>query len=239
MIRKRCWHQNDKATLGVALFFGWTIWLFCLVFLVFGSSAMAETWRTRVVHVLDGDTVVLQGGERLRLRGIDAPEVRHGRRPGQFYGQEARAVLRNLLGRADVILDRKELGTDRYGRLVGVAQLPDGRNLNILMVAQGAAFAYAHTSDKDPALAEDILYVQRQAMRQGLGFWPHILSLPAAGDNYVGTRSSKRFHRLTCATGRKVKKRNQVRFSSLKAAFEAGFAPARGCTPWPKVRSGK
>lgn len=239
MIPDRTRGRGDKATLGVALFFGRILWLFCLILLFFVQSATAQTWHTRVVEVLDGDTVVLEGGERLRLRGVDAPEVRHGRRPGQFYGQEARKELQTLLGRGDVLLDRIELGTDRYGRLVGVAHLPDGRCLNVLLVVAGAAFAYPHASDKNAVLAEEILRAQRTAIAQSRGFWPKILSLPAARDSYVGTRSSKRFHRLSCATGRKVKKYNQIMFPSLRAAFEAGFSPARECTPWPRARSGK
>ena len=70
-------------------------------------------------------------------------------------------------------------------------------------------------------------------MDQGRGFWPAILGSGPAKAGYAGTRSSKRFHVLSCPQGRKVKAGNQVRFSSLRDAFAAGYAPARECTPWP------
>ena len=227
-----------KATPGVAFFFGpMRMFLVGLVVLLLAANASAETWRVRVDAVLDGDTVVLRGGERLRLRGIDAPEIRHGDKPGQYYGQEAKKTLARLVADRDVFLDRSELQTDRYGRMVGAVHLGDGRNVNLLMIEAGAAFAYSHQTDKDADFAARLVQAQRLAMSQSKGFWPRILALPKAGNVYVGNKSSKRFHDETCATGRRVKPRNRIVFSSLREAFAAGFSPARACTPWPSARS--
>lgn len=224
-----------KAT-SVALFFGalHRICLACLVCLFLTLPALAQTWRVSVAEVLDGDTLVLATGDRLRLRGIDAPEVRHRDKPGQYFGPESRKILTSLVKGRDIFLDRDELGTDLYGRLVGMARLADGRLINLVMIEQGAAFVYPHTSDKDKDLAQRLLAAQVTAMRHGQGFWPKILSMTAAHKSYVGTVSSKRFHALGCSKGRQVKKANQIRFASLSEAFAAGYAPARECTPWPK-----
>jgi micrococcal nuclease len=131
------------------------------------------------------------------------------------------------------MLDRDELDTDRYGRLVGVARRIDGRVVNLLMIEHGAAFVYPHPSDKDQGLARRLLVAQISAMSRGAGFWPHVLGLPGAGDGFVGTRNSRRFHVLSCRQGRKISPANRVFFSSLREAFAAGYAPARECTPWP------
>ena len=48
------------------------------------------------VRVVDGDTIVLDGGERVRLIGVDTPETVDPRRPVQRFGKEAR---RSLAGR--------------------------------------------------------------------------------------------------------------------------------------------
>lgn len=206
-------------------------WLLC--FLLVGP-VWADEWRVGVKVVFDGDTVLLTTGERLRIRGIDAPEVRHGQQPGQFYGSESKALLQQLVRGQQLVLKRKELTQDRYGRIIGTPFLSDGRNLSLLLVEQGAAFVYPHGGAEDRAIAQALLTAQRTAIKQGQGFWPTILALPVAEHTYLGTISSQRFHRTTCSLGRKVKKRNQVRFDSLATAFEAGYAPARCCTPWPR-----
>ncbi len=229
----------QKATSRVAFFFTPRPWLACLTLLLLAQGVWAETWRARVSKVLDGDTVVLEGGERLRLRGVDAPEVRHGDAPGQYFGRESAAILRELAQGRDLFLDRSELDTDRYGRMVGTARLADGRVLNVVMIEAGAAFAYPHASDKDEDLAERILQAQRLALSRGAGFWPVILALPKANAVCFGTQSSKRFHVETCSIGRRIKRKNLVVFSSLREAFDAGFAPARDCTPWPSDRAVK
>jgi micrococcal nuclease len=223
-----------KAT-SVAFFFGLLVRLGLagLILVVLAHGAWAGTWRVRAAEVLDGDTLALASGERLRLRGIDAPEIRHKGRPGQYHGEESRRILWALVKGRDLFLDRSELDTDRYGRLVGQARLGDGRVVSLLLVETGAAFVYPHASDTDRDMARRLLAAQVSAMNRGLGFWPKLLASPGAEKPYVGTRASRRFHTMSCATGRKVKPANQIRFSSLREAFAAGYAPARECTPWP------
>lgn len=230
--------RHSKATSRVAFFFGAlrTFSAAVLVLCILGQAAFAGDRRLRVEKVLDGDTVVLEGGERLRLRGIDAPEVGHKGAPGQYYGLEATEALATLVAGKTIALDRDELDRDRYGRLVGLARLDDGRLVNLAMIEQGAAFVYPHHSDGDAELGHRLLQAQVAAMTRGKGFWPALLRSAAAERGYLGNRNSRRFHALSCAQGRTVGTANQVRFSSLSEAFAAGFAPARECTPWPVER---
>lgn len=207
-------------------------WLLCFWLVV---PAWADQWRVGVKTVFDGDTVLLTNGTILRLRGIDAPEVRHGKKRGQYYGREAKVLLQTLVQGQKLVLDSKELSWDRYKRRIGTPRLEDGRIVALVLIQEGAAFVFPHASDQDKVFAQDLLAAQVSAMNRGQGFWPKILSLPIAQHAYLGTISSKRFHTTTCATGRKVKKRNQVRFFNLQEAFAKGYAPARCCTPWPKV----
>ena len=229
-----------KATPPVAFFFGGSARaIFALLMvLCLASGVLAGEWRVTVSAVLDGDTLVLEGGERLRLRGIDAPEVSHKGRAGQYHGRKSTERLAALVSGRTLVLDRDELDTDRYGRLVGVARLTDGRVVNLLMIEHGAAFVYPHPSDKDQGLARRLLDAQISAMSRGAGFWPHVLGSSGAGAGFVGTRNSRRFHVLSCRQGRMISPANRVFFSSLREAFAAGYAPARECTPWP-LESGR
>lgn len=229
---------HPKATPAVAFFFGLlrVALAAAVVSCLLTQVAGAESWRVRAMEAFDGDTLLLQTGERLRLRGIDAPEMRHKDRPGQFHSRESREMLWSLVRGRDLFLDRAELDTDRYGRLVGQARLGDGHDVSLLLVEAGAAFVYPHATDRDRSLAGRLLAAQVSAMNRGRGFWPALLASPAATRPYLGTVASRRFHSESCATGRRVKAANQVRFSSLREAFAAGYAPARECTPWPFER---
>lgn len=65
-----------------------------------------------VTRVIDGDTVVLANGERVRLLGIDTPER------GECYFEESRDYLAWWLDRAVVTLESDGRDTDEYGRLL-------------------------------------------------------------------------------------------------------------------------
>ena len=226
---------HPKATPGVAFFFGLPVQVIlgAVLLLFLTQGALAETWRVGVGKVLDGDTLILDGGQRLRLRGIDAPEVSRHNTSGQYYSRESRDRLAALVSGRILVLDTEELGTDRYGRLVGVARLADGGMVNLLMIEGGAAFVYPHASDKDRDLTRRLRAAQTTAMDHGQGFWPTLLRSRGAKAGYMGTKSTKRFHALSCVQGRKVGAANRVYFSSLQEAFAAGYAPARECSPWP------
>ncbi len=55
------------------------------------ATAWAEEpgeWRT-VTRVIDGDTIIVDGGERVRLIGVDTPETVHPQKPVERFGREA------------------------------------------------------------------------------------------------------------------------------------------------------
>lgn len=103
--------------------------------------------------VIDGDTLVI-AGERIRLVGIDAPELaQQCRRAGVAYGcgREARAALSGLAGSAPVTCSG--WARDRYGRWLATCR-SEGGNLNADMVADGWAVAFgAHEAEQAAARA--------------------------------------------------------------------------------------
>jgi micrococcal nuclease len=187
--------------------------------------------ETRVDFVPDGDTLVLADGRIVRLQGIDAPETAHDQQPGQYFGQRSRRALQ-AYARQQIAIEPADQRLDRYGRTLALVYLPDGELVNELMVLQGRAFYYPHFG-QDRELQDRLLRAQRKAMQAGRGFWPRILDLPQAAEPYLGNTNSHRFHRLDCPFGQQTAKHNRQRFSSLYAAFYAGFAPCRRCSPWP------
>lgn len=107
-------------------------WLFIalVIFVIFKFMPVRKQAIDSEIYIIDGDTVRLADGQRLRLKGIDAPEMSQ---PG---GEEARAHLFTLLEGGDIRVALT--GNDKYGRLVGT--LYQGKmNVNKAMVSTGYA----------------------------------------------------------------------------------------------------
>jgi len=123
----------------------------------------------RVATVTDGDTLVLEDGRRVRLLGIDSPEIPHHGQPGEKLGGAARRYLTELTKGKKVRLQFDTRRRDHYHRLLAHLFLPDGRNLNALMLERGLA----HTLFKWPDLKHIAEYYDRekQARLQGRGIW--------------------------------------------------------------------
>lgn len=180
-----------------------------------------------VVEVLDGDTVVLDSGEKVRYLGVDTPEIAHDGNVADCFGEEAREANRRLVFRKKVALKYGDEGKDHYGRLLALVLLADGKCVNEELIGQGCGFVF-RTSEGLPRLAE-FMERQRQAIRSGLGMWSACREKPES--RYVGNRSSYAFHRPSCAMGKRMGKQNQIWFSARLKAFDEGYHPCRRCKP--------
>jgi len=96
--------------------------------------------------VVEGDVIEIHG-QRIRLFGIDAPEVgQHCEAAdGRAYrcGQQAALALADHIRQQTVICEPRD--TDRYGQIVAVCRV-GGEDLNAWLVSQGWALAYRHYS---------------------------------------------------------------------------------------------
>lgn len=72
----------------------------------------------RVIRVIDGDTIEIADGRKVRYIGIDTPETVDPRKPVGCFGREASSKNRELVENADVELENDVSETDRYGRLL-------------------------------------------------------------------------------------------------------------------------
>lgn len=123
------------------------------------------------VRVADGDSFEL-GGERVRLEGIDAPELHQscGRPEAQWAcGERARAAMQKVVADAGKNgVTCRPVDGDRYGRAVSVCEAA-GRDLGALMVSEGWAVATAFAYRDEEAAA-------RVAKR---GIWSGPFEMPA------------------------------------------------------------
>jgi micrococcal nuclease len=123
--------------------------------------------------VVDGDTVdvAIDGRtERVRLIGIDTPEVERDGRPGECFGAAASAFTAALLPPGtQVRIERDVVPRDHYGRLLGYVHRHDGLFVNEEIVRQG--FATPMTFEPNSVHARRFVAAAAAAEREELGLW--------------------------------------------------------------------
>lgn len=106
-------------------------------------ACQTESGLALVTRVIDGDTIEIQGGERVRYIGIDTPETYPDPEP---YGLEAQAMNQSLVGGRRVRLERDVSERDRYGRLLRYVFVDD-LFVNAELVRLGLAWAIDYPPD--------------------------------------------------------------------------------------------
>ncbi|HET7772178.1 MAG TPA: thermonuclease family protein [Chloroflexota bacterium] len=163
-----------------------------LAALAFPSAGSAQSGPVpaTVVRVIDGDTVDVQlpdgRRERVRVIGLDTPEVVDPRRPVECMGREASARAKELLpaGRAVALEDDPTQDTrDRYGRALRHVQVEaePGVWLNFAQTMIGEGFAHHYVYRVPSMYGEQYGAAQAAAQVTGAGLWsPAVCARPAA-----------------------------------------------------------
>jgi micrococcal nuclease len=134
------------------------------------SSGTAQATVFRVDHVADGDTITLRNGQRVRLVQIDTPEVFFG---AECYGPQASATAKRLLPPGTLVRLFPEPAGDRvddFGRLLRYVIRADGLNVNLRLVALGAAAPYFYEGQRGRYAAR-LEALALNARRQKRGLW--------------------------------------------------------------------
>ncbi|MFZ2386055.1 MAG: thermonuclease family protein [Candidatus Omnitrophota bacterium] len=173
-------------------------WLFVMVFFlgvsyaaapcpgkggIFSSPAKKYDYDSILVkRAVDGDTVLLENGDRVRLIGIDTPEChesqklyRDSRRTKQDVstikemGKKAAAFTKKLVEGKKVRLEFDVERKDKYGRLLAYLYLPDGTFVNAEIVANG--FASLMTIPPNVKYSEQLRACYKDARENRRGLW--------------------------------------------------------------------
>ena len=139
--------------------------LVCIFFI--STLLNAQDW-VKVKRVIDGDTLLLTNGEKVRLIGVDTPETKHPQKPVQRFGREAYLFTRELVEGKEVRLDFDWQRRDKYGRLLAYVYLTDGTFLNAEIIIQGYGFAYTRFPFK---YLEEFRKYEREARENKRGLW--------------------------------------------------------------------
>jgi endonuclease YncB( thermonuclease family) len=178
--------------------------------------------RFSVKRVLDGDTVELLGGDRLRLLAIDTPE-----RGQPLYNDAVHFLDSVSIGRTAEIkfVNRRR---DHYGRLLGYLYI-DSLFINKVILENGLAYLYLFKdNDLDSPEIQELLAAQRSAIAKGVGLWS-IQRTPE--EFYLAGQRSFRFHRPGCRSVRDLKPGTYRKFATRDEAPFIGLSPCRNCQP--------
>ena len=132
-----------------------------------------------VTRVVDGDTLHIDIPDRddsktkVRLLGIDAPEMGTSSQPAMYYAREATAFLKRLTldKEVRVHLDRQAGSQDKYGRLLAYIELPDGRFANEVLLSEG--YVYADRRFRH-GYSQKYLHLEATARSLHNGLWAHV-----------------------------------------------------------------
>ncbi len=143
------------------------------------SSSTADATSTKLdylplIRVIDGDTIdVFEGGEvvRVRLIGVDTPEVVDPRKPVQCFGEEASAKTREILalGVVRLVSDSTQGVYDKYQRRLAYVFTPDGTHLNHALIREGYAHEYTYRTPYEYQV--DFKRAEREAREAKRGLW--------------------------------------------------------------------
>lgn len=202
----------------------WRLSLLCAVACSLAPGGLAAVGGGAVVaRVIDGDTIALSNGERVRLVQIDTPELG----TGECYSRKAASVLAVLLPPGSLVqleADRRLDEVDRYGRLLRYV-FRGGLNVNLALVERGAATVWFFHGDRG-RYAGALLATAREARSAARGLWGACPGTPFEPSRPADTGSSGR----RAARGSSNADRDCRDFATQEEAqswFQAHGGPAR------------
>jgi len=198
----------------------------------------------KVIRVIDGDTIEIEGGEKVRYIGIDTPETVDPRKPVQCFGVEASKKNKELVEGKMVRLENDITDRDKYNRLLRYIWVGD-TFVNLELVKQG--FAYSYTYPPDIKYQDQFVKAQQEAREAKRGLWSSCpagqteITLPPAESSAkdgctikgnISASGEKIYHLPGCGSYDKTKidqGRGERWFCAESEAVSVGWRQALNC----------
>lgn len=132
------------------------------------ATSISTASGVLVSRVVDGDTIELFTGQKVRYIGMDTPEVVDPRKPVQCFGKEASLENKKLVEGKMVRLEKDVSQTDKYGRLLRYVYVGD-LFVNDYLTRNG--FAYMATFPPDVKFSQQFKDAQEEARINKRGLW--------------------------------------------------------------------
>ncbi len=157
-------------------------------------SAAGEITSQRsaiVTYVIDGDTIEVDDDTRVRLLGINSPEIGYNGATDEPMARRARKFVADRVVGTTVTLKLERKQRDRYGRLLAHVFLKDGTNLQEQILAQGLGSVVA--IPPNIGLVDIYQIAERAARRDKLGIWNHRYYRPVTPQQLDADAEGHRF----------------------------------------------
>ncbi len=194
--------------------------IFCFYFI-------PQTETAKVVKVIDGDTIVLQDGTKIRYIGMDTPER------GMPLFEEAKKANADLVQNKEIRLVYDVERKDRYGRTLAYVHVnTDIGNIfvNAYLVREG--YAKVATYPPNVKYVDVFKKLQKQAQENKVGLWA-VSTKVNAEDEYSGlvvaSKNSKVYHKPDCRNAKRIKEANLIKYKNPAEAQRAGKRAGKCC----------
>ncbi len=166
-------------------------------------------YKYQVKRVYDGDTIVLQNGDRVRLLGINTPEIESRFRHGEAGGMTAKKWLQDKLKQGTVLLEYDQQKKDKYKRHLAHLFLDSGEYINQSMVRSGLATL----SIIPPNLryADVLIKAEKLAELEQIGIWAMDQYQPISVEKLSSQTPMSGWHRFLASAHEVVETRSYVK----------------------------
>jgi endonuclease YncB( thermonuclease family) len=181
--------------------------------------------KATCVSVVDGDTIYLDNGEKVRFVGVNTPER------GVTGYITSKNFVQKLCLNKKIGLDIDDAKhSDKYGRTLAVV-IVDGKNVNEMLLKEGLAeVMYIPPSEFYPMNWANPSTHVPNAQHTYANTHSDTGSDSGSG-SYIGNSNSGKFHEATCKWGQKTAEHNRVKFNSRNDAISQGYIPCKVCNP--------
>ncbi len=200
----------------------------------YNNTYLTSEKRGVCTHVVDGDTIYLASGEKVRLVGVNTPE-----RGVKGYQASKNFVSKLCLNKEVGINVDDRKYRDKYGRTLAVV-IVDGKNLNEMLLKEHLAeVMYIPPSEFTPQKWADGTTQTAQATTTAQPSQQSNNSIQSAQkqstssdtSTYIGNSNSYKFHKADCEAVSKMSEKNKVILNSRDDAINSGYKPCKMCNP--------
>tara|TARA_Y100000034_G_C6844755_1_gene382558 strand:+ start:661 stop:1266 length:606 start_codon:yes stop_codon:yes gene_type:complete len=173
--------------------------LLALIFLSGCTGSAVLEGPFTVTKVVDGDTIDLSNGDRIRFSGINTPET------GECYYQEAKDELTFLTLDKEIFIEKDRSDEGKYGRKLRYIYLDNETLVNSILVEKGFAKVYDKYKD-DTKRYSQLKKSEEIAIKNNLGVWS--CKDPKKNCLYVSSKNSDKYHTPNCKYAKKILQEN-------------------------------